>query len=333
MKKKRIFSGIQPSGNLHLGNYLGAIRQWVKLQNKNKDYQFIFCIVDLHAITVPHDPKLLRKKNLELAALYIACGIDPNLSTIFIQSENPDHPYAAWIFDCITPFGWMSRMTQFKDKSKKQKENTSVGLFNYPALMAADILLYDTDLVPVGDDQIQHIELTRDIARRFNNLFGQTFTYPEAMIDKRSARIMSLQNPEKKMSKSDSNEKSRINLLDDPDTIAEKIRKAVTDSGSEIIYDPEKKPAISNLLSIYSRLDDKTISEIENLYQGKTYSEFKSDLAEVVIESLRPIQKRFAQLYKEKGELEKILDQGLEKAKSISSKKISEIRNKVGLTR
>lgn len=284
-------------------------------------------------MTVPYDPSILRKKNLELAALYIACGIDPDLSTIFIQSENPDHPYTAWIFDCITPFGWMNRMTQFKDKSKKQKENTTVGLFNYPALMAADILLYDTDLVPVGDDQIQHIELARDIARRFNNLFGQTFAYPEAMVDKKAARIKSLQDPRKKMSKSDNNEKSRINILDTEEKILEKIQKAVTDSGAEIIYDPEKKPAISNLLSIYSKLTNKTISEIENIYQGKTYSKFKSDLAEVIIEFLKPIQKKFYELQKEKTELNKILDKGLQKAREISSKKLSEIKRKVGLVR
>ncbi len=331
--RKTVFSGVQPSGNLHIGNYIGAIKQWVELQNKGDKYKFIFCIVDLHAITVPQDPRVLRQKNLELAALYIACGIDPKKSKIFIQSENPDHPYLAWIFDCITPFGWMKRMTQFKEKSEKQKERASVGLFNYPALMAADILLYDTDLVPVGEDQIQHIELTRDIASRFNRLYGEVFRLPKAIIDKQAARIMSLQNPLKKMSKSDENEKSRINLLDDPDTIVIKIKRAVTDSGKEIIYDSKNKPAISNLLVIYSRLSGKSIKQLEAEYQGVGYAKFKEDLAEVVVETLKPIRKKYDELMRERSYLENVLNEGREFARETSSKKIKQVKEALGLGR
>ncbi len=339
MSKKVIFSGIQPSGNLHIGNYIGALQQWVKLQSdpsiiddRSSSLEMIFCIVDLHAITVPQDPKILREKNLELAALYVACGIDPKKSKIFIQSENPDHPYLAWIFDCITPMGWLHRMTQFKDKSSKQAENTTVGLFNYPPLMAVDILLYDTDLVPVGEDQKQHIELTRDIAEKFNKTFGETFKLPEPMIDQEAARIMSLQNPPAKMSKSDKDPAGTIHLLDERSSIIDKIKRAVTDSGSEIKYS-ENKPAISNLLAIYSKLSGKTVQDLENQYQGKGYEDFKNDLAEVMASSLQKIQARYEELRSNETELRQILDDGRDFAVGRSSKKIADVKEKVGLGR
>lgn len=327
--KKIIFSGIQPSGDLHIGNYLGAIRQWVELQNKT---DAIFCIVDLHAITVYQDPKILREKILEVAALYIACGIDPHKSHIFIQSENLDHSYLAWIFDCIIPFGWMGRMTQFKDKSAKQKESTSIGLFNYPALMAADILLYDTDLVPVGEDQTQHVELTRDVAERFNRLYGEVFKLPNAMIDRQAARIMSLQNPMSKMSKSDKDPLGTINLLDSEEEIIKKIKRAVTDSGTEILYQ-EEKPALSNLLVIYSKLSGQAIEKIEQEYKSKSYADFKEGLIQQVMQSLKPIQKKYHELRTEKAYLQKVLDDGREFTLALSNKKVEQVKSAIGLGR
>lgn len=323
-----IFSGIQPSGNLHIGNYIGAIQQWVALQNTES----IFCIVDLHAITVPQEPKILREKNREVAALYIACGIDPHKSHIFIQSENPDHSYLAWIFDCMTPIGWMNRMTQFKDKSEKQKESTSVGLFNYPALMAADILLYDTDFVPVGEDQTQHIELTRDIAQKFNTTYGTIFKEPKAMIDKTAARVMSLQNPLAKMSKSDKDPKGTINLMDTPDDIREKVKRAVTDSGADIRFG-EDKPAMSNLLTIYSKLSRQTISQIEEQYKQQGYAKFKEDLAETIIEALTPIQEKFKKLMNDREYLDTILNDGRDFSISKSHQKILQVKEVIGLGR
>ncbi len=331
-----IFSGIQPSGNLHIGNYIGAVAQWLELQKKvrssNKD-ELLFCIVDLHAITVPQDPKVLKRRSFETAVFYLAAGLDPRVSKIFIQSENPDHTYLAWIFDCVTPFSWLRKMTQFKDKSERQKEKTSVGLFNYPALMAADILLYDTDLVPVGDDQKQHVELTRNIAERFNKRFGNIFRLPRALIKKERARIMSLQDPLHKMSKSDPRDDSRINLLDRKDIIKKKIMKAVTDSGNEIVYDSKRKPAISNLLNIYSSLSGETIGDLEKRYKGKGYGEFKKDLAEVIIEKIVPLQSRYKELLKEEKYVRKVLDEGREFAVSKSSTKIREVREAMGLIR
>ena len=332
MNKNRIFSGIQPSGDLHIGNYIGAIQQWVKLQESIEN-DLIFCIVDLHAITVHQDPKVLKEKILEVAALYISCGINPEKSHIFIQSENPDHSYLAWILDCITPIGWMNRMIQFKDKSKKQKESTSVGLFNYPALMAADILLYDTDLVPVGEDQKQHVELTRDTAERFNNIYKDTiFKLPKPMIDKKSARIMSLKNPNSKMSKSDKDPLGTINLLDTSHEIAKKVKQAVTDSGTEIIY-RDDKPAISNLLIIYSKFSGKSISEIEDKYKGKTYAEFKNNLSQILISGLKPIQEKYSKIRKDKSYLEKALDKGRDYCIEISRKKTDKVRESMGLGR
>lgn len=332
MNKNRIFSGIQPSGNLHIGNYIGAIQQWVKLQESIEN-DLIFCIVDLHAITVYQDPKVLKEKILETVALYISCGIDPEKSHIFIQSENPDHSYLAWILDCIIPIGWMNRMIQFKDKSKKQKELTSVGLFNYPALMAADILVYDTDLVPVGEDQKQHVELTCDIAERFNNIYKEkVFKLPKSMIDKKSARIMSLKNPNSKMSKSDLDPFGTINLLDTESEIEKKVKQAVTDSGTEISY-RDDKPAISNLLIIYSKFSGKSISEIEEQYKGKSYAEFKEDLSQVLISGLKPIQEKYYKIRKDKDYLEKALDKGRDYCLEISKEKINRVKECMGLGR
>lgn len=333
MAKKIIFSGIQPSGNLHLGNYIGALDQWVKLQNSNSksdSYELIFCVVDLHAITVFQEPKVLRDKILEIAALYIACGIDPTKSHIFVQSDNLDHTYLAWVLDCVTPVGWMNRMTQFKEKSAKQKEGTTMGLYNYPALMAADILLYDTNLVPVGEDQKQHIELTRDIADRFNRTYGATFIMPEPMIDSQASRIMSLQDPTRKMSKSDNDPLGMINLLDGEDVIVKKIMRAVTDSGSDIKYGQDK-PAISNLLTIYSKLSGREITDIEKSYEGRGYGDFKKDLTEVVVNVLAPIQKKYHQLQNDKTELNQALENGRDFSKSRTNVKIKAVTKAMGL--
>jgi len=327
MKKKRIFSGIQPTGNLHLGNYIGAIKQWAAIQDEGECF---FCIVDLHAITVPQDPKVLKEKIRELAALYLACGIDPEKSVIFVQSHNPDHPTLAWILDCVASMGQLNRMTQYKSKSEKLKGKVSVGLFNYPVLMAADILLYQTDLVPVGDEQVQHVELTRDLAERFNHRFGPVFKIPEHRIFKIGARIMSLQNPEKKMSKSDEDPNGTIDLLDSPDEIRRKVKIAVTDSGREILF-RDDKPAINNLLTIYSHLSGLSIKDLEKKYQGKGYKEFKEDLAEVIIEFLRPIQEKYYQARQDKDYLNKILTDGLKNARQISQKTMDQVYQAVGL--
>jgi len=320
---KTVFSGIQPSGNLHIGNYIGAISQWVKIQD-NADA--IFCIVDLHAITVPQDPKTLREKVLEVAALYLACGIDPKKAHLFIQSENPDHTNLAWLLNTIAPFGQLERMTQFKEKS--QKYDANVGLFDYPVLMAADILIYQADEVPVGEDQKQHIELTRDLAEKFNKKFGETFKLPNPVIQKETARIMSLQNPLSKMSKSDTNPLGTINLLDDEKTVFDKVKKAVTDSGSEIIF-REDKPAISNLLTIYSVFSGETISELEQRYKGKNYGDFKNGLAVSINSKLEKIRSKYKSISKE--ELRSILDQGRDYVKEKSSKTLQAVKEKMGL--
>jgi tryptophanyl-tRNA synthetase len=325
---KTIFSGIQPSGTITLGNYIGALKQFVELQD---DYNCYFCIVDQHAITVPQDRLELRKNILSLAALYLAVGIDPNKATLFIQSEVPAHAQAGWILQCISYIGELERMTQFKDKSAG-KEAVSAGLLTYPPLMAADILLYGTDLVPVGEDQKQHLELTRDLAERFNKRYNEIFTIPEVRIPKVGARIMSLQDPTKKMSKSDPNQKAFITLLDEPKQIEKKIKSAVTDSEGVVRYDKENKPGISNLLSIYSILADTPIEELERKYEGKGYGEFKADLAEVVVNALTPIQERYYELI-DSEELDDILDQGAEKANKVANKMLKKIENAIGLGR
>ncbi|AST07953.1 tryptophan--tRNA ligase [Anoxybacillus flavithermus] len=325
---KTIFSGIQPSGVITLGNYIGAMKQFVELQD---DYNCYFCIVDQHAITVPQDRLALRKNIRSLAAFYLAVGIDPNKSTLFIQSEVPAHAQAGWILQCIAYIGELERMTQFKDKSAG-KEAVSAGLLTYPPLMAADILLYSTDIVPVGEDQKQHIELTRDLAERFNKRYGDIFTIPEARIPKIGARIMSLTDPTKKMSKSDPNQKSYITLLDDAKTIEKKVKSAVTDSEGIIRYDKEKKPGVSNLLTIYSILANESIEQLEERYAGKGYGEFKADVAQVIIDALTPIQEKYDELM-ESSKLDDILDEGAEKANRVANKMLKKMENAIGLGR
>ncbi|ASA96575.1 tryptophan--tRNA ligase [Anoxybacillus flavithermus] len=325
---KTIFSGIQPSGVITLGNYIGAMKQFVELQD---DYNCYFCIADQHAITVPQDRLALRKNIRSLAAFYLAVGIDPNKSTLFIQSEVPAHAQAGWILQCIAYIGELERMTQFKDKSAG-KEAVSAGLLTYPPLMAADILLYSTDIVPVGEDQKQHIELTRDLAERFNKRYGDIFTIPEARIPKIGARIMSLTDPTKKMSKSDPNQKSYITLLDDAKTIEKKVKSAVTDSEGIIRYDKENKPGVSNLLMIYSILANEPIEQLEARYVGKGYGEFKADVAEAIINTLTPIQEKYYELM-ESTKLDDILDEGAEKANRVASKMLKKMENAIGLGR
>jgi tryptophanyl-tRNA synthetase len=383
---KTVFSGIQPSGNLHIGNYIGAISQWVAMQ---KDYDSIFCVVDLHAITVPQDPKILREKVLEVTALYIACGIDPQKSHIFIQSENPNHSYLTWILNCFTSMGQLKRMTQYKDKggangAQKELKNylekilnqkisemdeqyksleqtsftaqmhltkqdiikevlsasekavedfSSVGLFDYPVLMASDILLYQTDEVPVGEDQKQHVELTRDIAEKFNSKFGEIFKLPNPMIQKETARIMSLQSPTSKMSKSDKNLLGTINLLDTEEMIREKIKKAVTDSEPVISGKAhgQGSGAVQNLLTIYSVFSGYSYNIAVQKVQGRSYGEFKQDLANLLVEKLKPIQEKYYEIRNNEQELRRILDEGRDFAISKSSKTLEEVKQKVGL--
>ncbi|WP_409274427.1 tryptophan--tRNA ligase [Neobacillus sp. SCS-31] len=325
---KTIFSGIQPSGTITLGNYIGALKQFVELQ---EEYNCYFCIVDQHAITVPQDPIQLRKNIRSLAALYLAVGLDPERATLFIQSEVPAHAQAGWMMQCISYIGELERMTQFKDKSAG-KEAVSAGLLTYPPLMVADILLYSTDLVPVGEDQKQHLELTRDLAERFNKKYREIFSIPEVRIPEVGARIMSLQEPTKKMSKSDPNTKSFISILDEPKLIEKKIKSAVTDSDGVVKYDKDNKPGVSNLLTIYSILGGKPIPEIEKNYEGKGYGEFKADLAEVVIHALKPIQDRYHELM-ESSELDDILDRGAEKANRAASKMLKKMESAMGLGR
>ena len=323
--KKRIFSGAQPTGQLHIGNYLGALKNWVALQD---EYESFYCIVNLHAITLPQNPAVLRQKTLDLARIYLAAGVDPDKCTIFIQSDVPEHAELTWILSCISRMGELERMTQFKDKGKGNTERAGVGLFTYPVLMAADILLYQTDLVPVGQDQKQHLELTRDLATRFNRDFGETFKIPEPYIPKAGASIKSLQDPAKKMSKSDENLNGSIFLLDDPDTIAKKFKRAVTDSGTEITFD-ESRPAICNLLTIYQLVTDKTADECVTHFEGKGYGQFKSELAEVVIEFLKPFQERVNEF--DDSRLSAILKSGAEKAGSVAGVTLKTVYEKMGI--
>ena len=323
--KKRIFSGAQPTGSLHIGNYLGAIKNWVALQH---EFESLFCIVNLHAITLPQNPQILKQKILDLARIYLASGINPEKSTIFIQSDVSEHAELAWILSCIARMGELERMTQFKDKGKGNAERAGVGLFTYPVLMASDILLYKTDLVPVGQDQKQHLELTRDLAERFNRDFGETFTVPEPYIPPVGANILSLQEPSKKMSKSDENANGAIFLLDDADTITKKMKKAVTDSGTEITFD-DSRPAIKNLLTIYQLMTGKTPEECEANFAGKGYGDFKTETAEAVIEFLKPFQQRIKEYTDE--ELKDILKNGAEKAKTIARQTLKDVYEKMGV--
>ena len=323
--KKRIFSGVQPTGNLHIGNYLGAIKNWVPLQH---EYESFFCIVNLHAITLPQDPKVLRQKTLDLARIYLAAGIDPEVSTIFIQSDVPAHAELTWILSCIARMGELERMTQFKDKGKGNTERAGVGLFAYPVLMAADILLYQTDLVPVGKDQKQHLELTRDLAERFNRDFGETFKIPEPYIPPVGANILSLQDPTKKMSKSDEDATGSIFLLDDADTVTKKIKRAVTDSGTDIKFDASR-PAITNLLTIYQLFTGKTAEECEAHFEGKGYGAFKTELAGATVEFLRPFQERVHEY--DEATLRNILETGAEKARNLASETLKVVYEKMGI--
>ncbi|MBC5995991.1 tryptophan--tRNA ligase [Romboutsia ilealis] len=325
--KKVIFSGVQPSGKLTLGNYLGALRNFGKFQD---EYDCYYSIVDLHAITVPQEAKNLRANTLEILAQYLACGLDPEKSTIFIQSHVSAHTELMWILNTMTYMGELSRMTQFKDKSQKSEANLNAGLFTYPVLMAADILLYQTNLVPVGEDQKQHLELARDLAARFNNRYSPTFEIPEGYIPKEVGRVMSLQEPTKKMSKSDSNENAFILLADDPDTIRRKIKRSVTDSEGVVRYSDEQ-PGIKNLIDIYTQLANKTIEEVVAMYEGKGYGEFKADVAEVIVEALSPIREKYLELLKDKAYLEKVYAMGAEKAEKQARKTLRKVYKKVGL--
>lgn len=323
----RILSGVKPSGEIHIGNYLGAIKQWIDFQDGN---ECLFPIVDLHAITQPYNQKTYQKIINDLAATYLAAGLNPKKSLIFIQSHIPEHTELMWMLNTITPVGDLLRMTQFKEQKEKFKKVLNAGLLNYPILMAADILLYKSEIVPVGEDQLQHLELARTLAKKFNNKFGKTFPEPKATMQKSGYRIMSLQNPFKKMSKSDSPE-DYISLIDSPLNIRKKIKSAVTDSGKEIIYNKEEKPSISNLLTIYSLFTNEPIKNLEKKYQGKGYSEFKRDLAEIIIAYLGPFQKKFTDFQKNPALIKKILSDGEKKAKIIAQKTMKEVKEKMGL--
>lgn len=322
----RVFSGVQPSGNLTIGNYIGALRQFVALQH---EADCLYCIVDLHALTVAQDPVALREQILNLAALYLAIGLDPQKITLFIQSHVPAHAELAWLLQCTSYMGEMSRMTQYKDKSRGQAQ-VSVGLFTYPALMAADILLYQADLVPVGEDQKQHVELTRDIAIRFNHRYGETFRVPEVMIPKIGARIMGLDDPGRKMSKSSANPASYIALLDPPTTIRKKLARAVTDSEASVRFDPGAKPAISNLMAIYSQLAGLSLAELEQRYAGWGYGRFKADLADVVSAALAPVRERYQEL-RPSGELRRVLGEGAQRAAALAAPTLRSAMEKMGL--
>jgi len=325
-QKKVIFSGIQPSGDLTLGNYLGALKNWVKLQD---EYDCYYCIVDMHAITVKQQPKDLRRRTLELLSIYVAAGIDPEKNTIFIQSHVPAHAEAAWILNCNSYMGELSRMTQYKDKSQKYGNNIGVGLFTYPVLMAADILLYQTDLVPVGKDQKQHLELTRDIAERFNGAYSPTFKVPEPYIPEAGAKIMDLQEPNKKMSKSSDNPNSFILIMDPPEVIRKKISRAVTDSLGIVKYSDEQ-PGVKNLMTILSVIKGKSVEEIEEDYKDQGYAQFKKDVAEAIVEELTPIQEKVKELVSNKEYLESIYKKGAEKANYVATKTLRKMQKKTG---
>lgn len=326
--KKRVFSGIQPTGNIHLGNYLGAIRNWVKAQ---AEYDNIFCIVDLHAITLPIDPKELHANTRKLAALYLACGLDPRYCKLFVQSHVREHAEMSWIMNCFTPMGWLNRMTQFKTKAGENMDSVDTGLYCYPVLMACDILLYQTHYVPVGEDQRQHLELTRDLAQRFNSMYKQpVFTIPEGQIREVGARIMSLAEPTKKMSKSDPNPNSYINLLDSPKTIKQKIARSTTDSLRLVTFDPER-PGITNLLTIYQTLTGQSQQEIEAEFEGKGYGDFKAALTERLIATLEPIQQRYHEIINDMPALEGVLKQAADEIRPLAETTLQRVKDVVGL--
>ncbi|MBN1201382.1 MAG: tryptophan--tRNA ligase [Anaerolineae bacterium] len=329
-KRRRVLSGVQPSGNLTIGNYIGALSQWAREQH---NYESFFCVVDLHAITMPHDPALLGAKTREVAALYLACGIDPDVSTVFVQSHVPAHSELTWLLNCITPIGWLYRMTQFKDKAaKQQQESIGMGLLDYPVLMAADILLYQADAVPVGEDQRQHLEITRDIAQRFNHLFGDTFTIPEALIPPSGARVKALDNPTAKMSKSEtSSEYHAVYLLDPPDRVKKKVMRAVTDSGHEIRFsgDPERA-GVNNLLELYESLTGESREAIESFFESKGYGSLKKAVVEVLNETLAPIQQRYNDLTSDSSYIDSLLARGTARAAEVANSTLELARNRMG---
>ena len=328
MDKKIILSGIQSTGKLHLGNYLGAIDNWVKMQ---EEYNCYYMIANLHSLTIRNNPEELKNNTLKIIALYVAAGLDPEKNTIFIQSQVKEHAELAWILNCYTYMGELSRMTQFKDKSLKHADNINAGLFTYPVLMAGDILLYKADLVPVGEDQKQHLEITRDIAQRFNKIYGDTFVIPEAYIRKSTARIMGLQDPTSKMSKSSNNINDVIFLDDEPEVILKKFKKAVTDSENKVKFDPESKPGISNLMCIYGAITGKNEKEIEQEFEGTGYGAFKTAVGEKVVEKLKPIQEKYKQLLDNPYYIEEIYTRGAEKARKLASKTLDEVKSKIGI--
>lgn len=328
MSKKIILSGIQSTGKLTLGNYLGAINNWVQMQ---EEYDCYYMIANLHSLTVRNAPETLRNNTLKVLAMYVAAGLDPEKNTIFIQSQVKEHAELGWILDCYTYMGELSRMTQFKDKAAKHADNINAGLFTYPALMAADILLYQANLVPVGQDQQQHLEITRDIAERFNKLYGKTFTIPEGYYGKASAKIMGLQDPTAKMSKSATNPNDVILLEDEPDVIIKKFKKAVTDSENKVRFDPENKPGVSNLMQIYSSITGLKMEEIEKEFENSGYGNFKTKVAETVVATLEPIQKRYKELLENKEYLEKIYTEGANRARKLASKTLDEVKERIGI--
>lgn len=330
MSKKKIFSGIQPSGELSIGNYIGSLRNWVKLQD---EYDCVYCVVNEHAITVRQDPKELYKRSFDVLAIFMAAGIDPKKGPIFLQSHVPAHCQLSWVLNCYTQFGELSRMTQFKDKSKRYGSgNVSAGLYDYPVLMAADILLYQADLVPVGDDQKQHIEITRDIAERFNGLYGQTFTLPEGFFPKAGGRVMSLQDPTKKMSKSDDNPNNVIRLLEEPASIIKKLKRAVTDSDNPpvVAYDWDKKPGVSNLLELMSASTGRSIEDLVEHFKGQMYGTFKSEVADAVVAMVEPIQQRYKDLRNNEDYLRQVLKDGADTASEIAQKTLDDVYTKIG---
>lgn len=328
MEKKTILSGIQATGNLTLGNYLGAINNWIKMQD---EYDCYYMIADLHSLTVRNDPEVLRQRAMQVLAIYLASGLDPDKNTIFLQSHVDAHTKLSWVLNCYTYMGELNRMTQFKDKSAKHADNINSGLFTYPVLMAADILVYNADLVPVGEDQRQHLEITRDIAERFNSIYGETFVIPEAFIGKQGARIMGLQDPTSKMSKSTTNLNDVIFLNDSPDDIRKKLKKAVTDSENCVKYDKENKPGVSNLMTIYGLIKEKSMEEIEKEFAGKGYGDFKTAVAEAIVERLEPLQKRYNEFLENPDKLKAIYEKGAQKARQRADKIIKDVYRKVGL--
>lgn len=329
-EKKRIFSGVQPSGNLTLGNYLGALKNFSLLQD---DYQCLYCVVDLHSITVRQDPALLRDRSYSVLALYLACGLDPDKNVLFLQSHVSGHAELGWALNCYTYMGELNRMTQFKDKSQRHADNINGGLYTYPVLMAADILLYNADMVPIGQDQKQHLELARNVAERFNKIYGDTFVIPEPFIPKTGAKVMSLQDPEKKMSKSDDNTNNFILITEGKDSIIKKFKKAVTDSGNEVVFDEENKPGISNLMKIYASVKSISVEDVQKEFEGSRYGDFKMAVGNTVADALEPIRIKYEELMADKAYLDDVFKKGAERAKTMAEPMIDDVYRKIGFLR